>query len=141
MQTATSVLLLAALCACVPKRDAPPAAYRLDIQDEPALQRFRLVLASQDSRALCLEGDAWPAGHWGGDPMFLVSGAQSFSRPGKLMLTDSDYCPGGCPQLEVPPKGTLEAIIPYEDFGEPQQIAALPNRELQFSVYVSACRH
>lgn len=71
--------------------------------------------------------------------MFVVSGDLAFSRAGNSLM--SRYCPGGCGEkLQVPPRGRLEAVVPYQDFGEPLQIASLPDRQLQFSVYVSAGR-
>ncbi|GAB2524292.1 hypothetical protein GCM10027188_29080 [Lysobacter humi (ex Lee et al. 2017)] len=112
-------------------------AFQLKVADQAEAQRLLLKLQSNDERALCLEYGAWPSAV-AGPPISLRGGTVVLPRQTAAPL--EPYCPGGCDQIRIPPRGQLSAAIPYSDFGDPIEIASWPARQLEFAPQIRVCR-
>lgn len=119
--------------------DHPPPQYRLVIKDSPAEKRFDLTLISSDDRSLCVSVGGWPDGlghvDWGSSWVKLSSESRIFpARDWNL-----GYCEGNDCSHRIKANGTLTGFIGYAEFGNPKEIAALPDRRLLFETTAYAC--
>ena len=116
----------------------PPPRYQLLVQDNPDAQRFDRVILSHDDRLLCIRHGGWPnaAGHvdWGGQDVKVESHGRTF----RSRDWDFGYCAGDC-MTRIPPRGTLKGFVNYEEFGDPKEITALPDKHLAFDTFVHLC--
>jgi len=135
------MLALVALTACATTAGidwAPESDFVLDIQDNPAQQRFDITLASKSSTPLCLPKESWP------DAAALPAGfdgATLTTSSGKkdLLPTGSAYCPGGCGEVRIEPGQKVEGAISYSAFGDSTAIAADNTRALDFQAHPYQC--
>lgn len=130
--------LLLAACAMSPIRWAPASDYALNITDNPAQQRFDLVLSSKSDKPLCLSKEAWPA-EAGLPPGFDGATMTTSSGPNSLLPTGSAYCPGGCGEVRIEPGQQIKGIIGYSAFGDVAAIAAERSRSLAFRAQPYIC--
>ena len=136
-----SIILLLTLSACTSVRPRPTTdRYQLDVQDNPAELRFDIVLKSNDDRFLCVNVEDWPDSNGSlmvdnAELSLRVDGELRRAR-GKLM---SMYCPGGCGELRIAPRGELRGFISYAVFDDPPRIASASSRELVFNEMPSYC--
>jgi hypothetical protein len=132
--------LLAAACAST---SAPltPDAYHLEVTDNPAKQRFEVVLQSHHDRALCVEMYDWPTPE---GALFVESSVVSLSTADGLLAVNSTmrsaYCPGGCGETRIEPGAALTGHFAYAAFGDAERIAADPSRRLQYTITPQVCR-
>jgi hypothetical protein len=117
----------------------PPPRYRLVIKDNPTAERFELTLHSEDSRAICLGQGGWPnrlgQTHWGSQWVKLESNNRVFpARDWNFGSCDGAEC-----ATRVPPYGKLTGFIGYAEFGNPKDIAVLPERRLHFDPLLYVC--
>jgi len=116
----------------------PPLRYQFVIQDNPAALRFDLVIFSHDDRPICISHGGWPneAGHvdWGSQDVKV----ESHGRTLAARDWDFGYCIGDC-TTRIPPHGTLKGFINYEEFGDPKQIAELPDKKLVYTILPHLC--
>lgn len=143
---ATGILLVGLItlgCSSSPLINAKPMTspmFKLETIDIPEQKRFELTLKSLDARQLCLDVEQWPNSiggvHFGRDIAVLEF------DDGSVPIHDSNfgYCPGGCGTIEVEPNSELRALIPYGQFGDPNEIAKLKNKRLKFSVSPRYCK-
>lgn len=117
----------------------PPPRYQFIIQDNPANLRFDLVILSHDDRPICISHGGWPdeSGHvdWGSQDVKVESLQRSF--PARDW--DFGYCENGECTTQIPPHSTLRGFINYEEFGNPKEIAGLPDRRLIFETTPHLC--
>jgi hypothetical protein len=117
----------------------PPPRYQFMIQDNPANLRFDLIILSHDDRPICISHGGWPddSGHvdWGSQDVKVESRQRSF--PARDW--DFGYCENGECTTRIPPHGTLRGFINYEEFGDPKEIAGLPDRRLIFETTPHLC--
>ena len=110
----------------------------LVIIDNSDLRKFEISLISNDLKPICIYGDGWmnKAGQidTDGSNGVINSTKGKFSAKGH----NFGYCKGDC-YIKIAPKGKLVGFIPYSEFGDELKIAALPDRQLQFDVYVNYC--
>jgi hypothetical protein len=116
----------------------PPPRFEFAIKDNPQDRRFDLILVSHDDRPICISHGGWPDGsghvNWGSRDVKIESRGSVFpSRD-----WDFGYCAGEC-MTQIPAHGTLEGFINYEEFGDPSQIAELPDKRLTFETFVHLC--
>lgn len=118
----------------------PPPRYHLIVKDNRALARFEVTLVSRDSRIICLGRGGWPdeSGHvdWGSQWVKLKSNRRSF--PARDW--NFGYCEGTDCTIRVQPRSKLTGFIGYAEFGDPQKIAVLRFRHLDFDPLVYVCR-
>jgi hypothetical protein len=114
--------------------------FKLDVIDVPDQKHFSLILKSLDAKQLCLHVEQWPAPmggvHFGSDKVFLDF------EGGSMPIRDSNfgYCPGGCGVIKIEPNSELRALIPYIEFGDPDQIQKLKDKRLRFPVTLQYCK-
>lgn len=117
----------------------PPPRYRVEIKDNPTEKRFDLTLISSDKRPLCVSAGGWPNGvgnvSWGSSWVKLESKGRIF--PARDW--DFGYCEGGDCSHRIAPEGTLSGFIGYAEFGDPKEIAALPERRIFFDTAAYVC--
>lgn len=117
----------------------PPPRYQVVIKDNPNERRFDLTLISSDQRPLCVSIGSWPDGlghvSWGSSWVKLKS------KGGILSARDWDFgvCEGKDCSHRIAPKGTLTGFVGYAEFGNPKDIAALPERQLVFETTAYVC--
>lgn len=134
--------LLAALTACAPNITRPTVErYALHIVDNADEVRFDVVLTSNDTRPLCVAIENWPnpSGHFTveKEDAFVKIGADVLPIKSKLV---SAYCPGGCGEYRIEPRGELRGFIAYEAFGDASRLAENEEKELNFPVSPYYCR-
>jgi hypothetical protein len=118
---------------------APPEAFKLSVKDVPEQRHFELVLTSLDPNALCLDVEQWPNSkggvHFGSDVAVIEHSA------GSVPIRDSNfgYCPNGCGVIRIESSSSIRAIIPYEEFGDPDAVYRLKNRTLRYSIAPRYC--
>lgn len=137
-QALLGVVIVLAGCASAPIQWAPANDYALAIADNPAQQRFDLVLSSKSTVALCFSRESWPAAR-ALPPGFAGATLQTAGGTKNLLPTGSAYCPGGCGELRIEPGKTLAGAIPYAAFGDAEAIAAEPTRSLTFEPHPFVC--
>jgi hypothetical protein len=119
----------------------PPPQFRIVIKDDPIEMRFNLTLISSDNRPLCVSVGGWPDGlghvDWGSSWVKLNSKGRIF--PARDW--NFGYCEGDNCSHRVAAKGTLTGFIGYAEFGDPKEIAALPERRLLFDTTAYVCPH
>lgn len=113
----------------------------MQINDNIAERRFDMVLKSNDTKPLCLSIEAWPSstGKFPTENAAVTLKTTQGILPVRSEL-QSAYCPGGCGEHRIEPKGELRGFIAYEAFDDPTKLAADQIKQLQFSVIPSYCR-
>lgn len=108
------------------------------IIDNSTLKKFEVTLISNDLKTICIYGDGWISDS--GQIYNDGTNGVIYSTKGKFPAKSHNYgyCKGDC-YIKIPAKGRLSGSIPYSEFGDESQIAALPDKELQFAVYVNYC--
>lgn len=108
--------------------------FHLQIVDDPQNLRFLLLLESQSPIPLCLQKEGWPSDS--GLP-YSVSAAQLRWDQGEIKSIghSAGICIGGCGSIEIPPYGRLHGYIDYSAFGNPEVIAKLLNRVVEYEVH------
>ena len=128
---------LAACATGILRADA--AEYSLKVEDNPAAQRFDLVLTANGSRALCLTSEQWPSRvgqlHMGGDATLTSKGLTLPAR-----AENFGYCPGGCGRYRITSGHPLRGFIAYEAFGDAQRLALDADKQVTFKVSPFVCR-
>lgn len=138
----TALVAVVAMSACASDTARPTAdQYVMRISDNAAEHRFDITLKSYDTRRLCISVESWPnsSGHFtveNGD-IFLRTGAGMLPAKGKLV---SAYCPGGCGEHRIEPKGELHGFVSYDVFGDASKLVADADKELVFPVSPYYCR-
>lgn len=116
----------------------PPPRYQFVIQDNPAARRFDLIIFSYDDRPICISYGGWPneVGRvdWGSHDVKVKSQGKTFTARD----WDFGYCMGDC-MTRIPPHGTLKGFINYEEFGDPKQLAELPDKKLEYETLPHLC--
>lgn len=133
-----SVTLVLAGCSPATIRWVPHTDYSVSIDDNPAQERFDLLLTSRASQAICLTNESWP-GEKGLPPGFQGAQLKTSDGQSKLLPTGSAYCPGGCGELRIEPGQQVRGVIKYGAFGDPTTIAADKIRVLLFSPQPYVC--
>lgn len=93
----------------------PDNKYSLSVNDDLSSKHFTLKLTSFVDRQSCVYFEDWPNKngylHFASDRVFMAVLGK------KLPIKDRNlgYCVDGC-YIEIPPKGTIESIIPYSEF-------------------------
>jgi len=117
----------------------PPPRFQFMIRDNPANLRFDLVMISHDNRPICISHGGWPdaAGHvdWGSQWVEV----KSLQRKFPARDWDFGYCVDGECTTQIPPHGSLKGFINYAEFGDPKEIAELPQRQLEFETTPHLC--
>jgi hypothetical protein len=133
-----TLLILLSACASVDERPTSDR-YVIDITDNVRAKRFDVVISSKDDRPICVWVDNWPNDlgqlHMGSDKAKL--------RTGSSVLAAKDanfgYCPGGCGEHRIAPRGELRGFIAYSAFGDEDKIAASPNKHLNYFPWPYYC--
>jgi len=128
--TLGTLLLCASLAGCAGqlRTGEQMPSYELSISDDPSSREFRLQLMSKSMRAFCIDAEGWPnsVGRvWAGSEPPLI---RLRWRGGVLDATErvDEYCPGGC-QVEISALATIAGQVKYEEFGDPDYVASLPD--------------
>ena len=133
-------LLMIASCATSIERPAPES-YELRVADNVAKRQFDVTLKSHADRALCVSVEAWPSSDGSfptaTDEVVLIVGQDELPVRSELF---SAYCPGGCGEHRIEPRGELSGFLAYDAFGDAEQLAASPNKRLRFQVSPAYCR-
>lgn len=138
--SAGAMLTLLTACVSAPQRPSEEG-FSLDVVDNAAEQRFDLTLVSHDAKPLCIQMEAWPS--QSGLMPTQNFAAVLIGQQGEW-LSESDmfsaYCPGGCGEHRIEPNSQLKGFIAYRAFGDPRQVAEMPEKRLRFSVKPFYCR-
>jgi hypothetical protein len=100
---------------------------------------FGLKLTSNSKTPLCISVDDWP------DRMGQVSGgagrasltAVNFSAPSAD--TNFGYCVGKLCTIVIAPYSTINGVINYKEFGDPDKIKSLHDRQLSYGISPFFC--
>lgn len=136
----TLVCALAPLAGCVSIDERPTSdRYALEISDSPDAKRFDLILISKDVKPICVWIDNWPNDlgqlHMGADKATLRTATAEFQAKD----ANFGYCPGGCGEHRIAPRGELRGFIAYSAFGDEDKIAAEPNKQLSYFPWPYYC--
>ena len=133
-----AVLSQAAGCASTDERPSLDN-YHLQITDNAGARRFDIELKSFDERSICIVLENWPSSlgqlYMGSD----IATLQTVS--GDIPARDANfgYCPGGCGEHRIAPRGELRGFIAYSAFGDEDKIAASPHKHLNYFPWPYYC--
>lgn len=89
---------------------------------------------------MCVSVESWPntQGRFvvPQETTYLQLGAQVLPVTSRLA---SAYCPGGCGEHRIAPKGTLRGVIVYEAFGDADVVVAAAQKDLHLTVTPYYC--
>jgi len=135
------IALAFALSSCSPKVIRPTEdRFHLLVAPNDARNRFDITFSSEDQRPLCIPVENWPDS----SGRFTVENSDvSLQIDADIILSRSPlmstYCPGGCGYHRIESMEELRGFVAYDAFGDPAQIAAAPQKRLDFDVFPIYC--
>lgn len=131
---------LAPLVGCVSIDERPTSdRYALEISDNADAKRFDLILISKDVKPICVWIDNWPNDlgqlHMGADKATLRTATTEL----QAKVANFGYCPGGCGEHRIVPRGELRGFIAYSAFGDEDRIAAESDKRLSYFPWPHYC--
>jgi hypothetical protein len=140
LTTLSALIFLSCGCA-ITQKDEPPITYKFTTSDDRENNAFIVFFrSSEDKKRICIDVQSWPnkagAVHYGGDAVKIIHDA------GMISIRDSNlgYCPNGCGSIRIKPNQEIRAVIPYSEFGDPKEIAALENKRIDYSLAPYRCK-
>lgn len=138
------ILVTSALfcCACSVSLSAKSTAadflfIKWSMVDDPIGKRINLEYTNSLGRGVCVGAGDWPNKfgnvHQWSELMFLVVKERRFP----IRDFNTGYCVGEC-RIHVPPKATIRASIPYEEFALPEELHNEP-KSLTYPVTGDFC--
>jgi hypothetical protein len=123
-------------------QEMTPLAYELVTADDPENAVFIVSLKSEEnSQAICIYIDHWPT--QSGSAKLVDDRVKIVHQDGIVSVAPPVYardCPGGCGRIRIKPNEEIKAVIPYSEFGDAKEIAALQNKRLEYSLTPYRCK-
>jgi hypothetical protein len=101
---------------------------------------FAIELASRTKTPLCFSVDDWPdkLGQVSGGPDRASLKAENFSAASAD--TNFGFCVGKDCTIVLAPNASIEGVIGYKEFGDPDAVRALRNKQLTYEIAPFFCQ-
>jgi hypothetical protein len=138
------IAISSSILACATRTPEPRVAqqerdYELSWSANDDNSTFGIKLTSKSKIPICFSVDDWPnrLGEVSGGPGRASLKAVDFSAASAD--TNFGYCVGQACTIVVAPYASMEGVIGYKQFGDPDAIRALRNKQLTYDISPFFC--